>query len=129
MGLSWEDGYPAGFEGSAMVQRGKSVDAYSQRLRSHLRTFEPAFPSRFPALITYGLGGWVRITLNLLLAASQAGKSKAFSRPAGLRYPPICVDGCTVDEFGAGRSVCIYEAKFPVDDSLVYHMRAKGLVI
>lgn len=100
--LSMEDGSPAGFE--------------------------PAFTSRFPALITYGLGSWVRVTLDLLLTAGQAGKSKALSRPAGLRYPPICIDRCAIDEFGTEGPVCIYEAEFPVDYSLIYHMRAEGLI-
>lgn len=95
---------------------------------SHLRTFEPAFTPRFPALITYGLGSWVRVTLDLLLTAGQAGQSKALSRPACLRYTPICVDGCAVDELGTEGPVCIDEAKFPVNYSLIYHMRAEGLV-
>lgn len=84
-----------------------------------LRVLEPALSPRLLALVALRT---VRLTFDLLFAASQACLCESLSWLSGLCDAPVGIDGLSIDDLGLMRSISVDEAKLAVDVSFINHM-------
>jgi hypothetical protein len=64
----------------------------------------------------------VRLTLDLLFAASQARLCESLSRFSGLCHTPIGIDRLPIDDLGLMGSIGVNEAELAVNISFINHM-------
>lgn len=76
--------------------------------RLYLRVLEPTHPSK---LLTLHTSWEVRVTLNLLLAASDARNSKPLPWLSRLGHTPVGVDGLAIDDRPAVSTVVVEVAQ------------------
>jgi hypothetical protein len=89
------------------------------KIMSGLRVLEPAFSPGFLTLVAFGT---VRLTLDLLLAASQTRLCESLSWLSGLCHAPIGIDGFPIDDLWLMGSIGVNEAQLAINISLINHV-------